>query len=32
VTWTFDVEPESMVPIFADTYQKALEALQAHFA
>lgn len=32
VTSTFDVEPESMVPIFADTYQKALEALQAHFA
>lgn len=32
VTWSFDVEPESMAPIFADTYQKALEALTAHFA
>ncbi|MGP8060321.1 MAG: SRPBCC family protein [Acidimicrobiales bacterium] len=32
VTWSFDVEPESMAPIFADTYQKALEALAAHFA
>jgi len=32
VTWAFEVKPESMVPIFADTYQKALEALAAHFA
>jgi carbon monoxide dehydrogenase subunit G len=32
ITWAFDVEPESMAPIFADTYQKALEALAAHFA
>jgi len=32
VTWSFDIEPESMLPIFADTYQKALEALSAHFS
>jgi carbon monoxide dehydrogenase subunit G len=31
VTWTFDVEPDEMAPIFADTYQKGLEALKAHF-
>ena len=32
VTWAFDVEPESMAPIFADTYTKALEVLVARFA
>jgi len=31
VTWAFDVEPESMGPIFADTYQQALDALAARF-
>lgn len=31
VTWAFDVEPDEMAPIFADTYQKALQALQALF-
>lgn len=32
VVWAFDVEPDEMAPIFADTYQKALEALAARFA
>ncbi|MHB8219991.1 MAG: SRPBCC family protein [Acidimicrobiales bacterium] len=32
VTWSFDVTPDEMAPIFADTYGKALQALQARFA
>ena len=32
VTWSYDVEPESMAPIFGQTYTGALEALAAHFA
>jgi mxaD protein len=31
VTWSYDVEPAEMAPIFGDTYQKALEALAARF-
>jgi carbon monoxide dehydrogenase subunit G len=31
VTWAFDVEPDEMAPVFADTYQKGLEALKASF-
>ena len=29
ITWTVDVEPEEMLPIFADTYRQALETLAA---
>jgi len=31
VTWSFEVTPDEMAPIFADTYTKALQALQARF-
>jgi carbon monoxide dehydrogenase subunit G len=31
VVWAFDVVPDEMAPIFADTYQKGLQALQAGF-
>jgi len=31
VRWAFVVEPDSMMPIFADTYKTALRALQEHF-
>ena len=29
VDWAVDIEPDAMLPIMTDTYQKALEALQA---
>jgi carbon monoxide dehydrogenase subunit G len=32
VTWNFEVEPDEMSPLFADTYRQGLAALQAHFA
>jgi carbon monoxide dehydrogenase subunit G len=32
VTWGFEVVPDEMAPIFADTYQKGLDSLRAHFA
>jgi len=32
VTWSFDVAPDEMAPIFADTYRNALGALRAHFS
>lgn len=32
VTWWYDVEPESMAPIFGDTYRNALGVLAARFA
>jgi hypothetical protein len=32
VTWWYDVEPESMAPIFGQTYAGALDALAAHFS
>jgi len=32
VTWSFDVVPDEMAPIFADTYRKALEALRDQMA
>jgi mxaD protein len=31
VTWTYDVEPGEMAPIFGDTYKGALAAVQAAF-
>ena len=30
VTYTVDVEPEAMLPLFQDIYMKSLEALKAH--
>ena len=32
VQWAFVVEPDSMMPVFADTYKTALQALQEHFS
>jgi carbon monoxide dehydrogenase subunit G len=32
VTWTYDVEPAEMAPIFGDTYKGALAALEASFS
>jgi carbon monoxide dehydrogenase subunit G len=32
VAWAFEVEPDEMAPLFADTYQKALEALRSVFS
>jgi carbon monoxide dehydrogenase subunit G len=31
VTWSFEVAPDEMAPIFADTYAKGLKSLQARF-
>lgn len=30
VTWSFEVEPDTMVPVMAQTYQGALDALAKH--
>ncbi len=30
VTWAVDVEPEAMLPLFAQIYQQSLEALKTH--
>ncbi|MDA8356437.1 MAG: SRPBCC family protein [Actinomycetota bacterium] len=32
VTWSFDVAPAEMAPVFAETYTKALQSLGARFA
>lgn len=32
VRWAFEVEPESLVPLMAQTYQSALDALAKHVA
>lgn len=32
VVWSFEVAPPEMMPVFADTYAKGLEALRAHLA
>lgn len=32
VTWSVEVEPDEMAPVFADTYRQALVALQGQFA
>lgn len=32
VVWAFDVAPEEMAPIFADTYTKGLAALRDHLS
>lgn len=32
VTWSFEVVPDEMAPIFADIYRKALEALRDQLA
>jgi carbon monoxide dehydrogenase subunit G len=32
VTWSYDVEPAEMAPIFADTYKAGLAAIQAAFS
>jgi mxaD protein len=32
VTWAYDVEPAEMAPIFGDTYQGALAAVEAAFS
>lgn len=31
VTWSFDVAPDEMAPIFADTYARGLKSLQSRF-
>jgi carbon monoxide dehydrogenase subunit G len=30
VTWAVDVEPDTMLPLFDDIYQKSLDALKVH--
>jgi hypothetical protein len=32
VTWSYDVEPAEMAPIFGDTYKAGLAAIAAAFA
>jgi carbon monoxide dehydrogenase subunit G len=32
VTWSYDVTPDEMAPIFGDTYKAGLAAIQAAFA
>ncbi len=32
VRWGFEVEPDEMAPLFADSYRQGLAALERHFA